>query len=150
MMDSLERRSSRPMSAMFTPSILIHPEFNSDNRNKHTPNELFPDPVLPTIPIFSLGSTSKLIPLRTSGKLGRYLILTLENVMEPNRGQSSDGRLPSTMASPSLSSVCKAVCIRWTEMKRVSVSVAKRTVYCRIPDSCDENASANPAYAAGT
>ena len=50
MMDNLERRSSRPMSAMSTPSILIHPEESSDSRNKQTPNELFPDPVLPTIP----------------------------------------------------------------------------------------------------
>jgi len=50
-MDSRERRSSKPMSAMFTPSILIKPEFNSASRNKQTPNELFPDPVLPTIPL---------------------------------------------------------------------------------------------------
>jgi len=34
-------------------------------------------------------------------------------------------------------------------MKRASVSEAKRTVYCKIPESCPEYAKASPAIDAG-
>jgi hypothetical protein len=50
MMDSFERRSSKPISEMFIPSISIKPEATSTNLNRATPSDDFPDPVLPTIP----------------------------------------------------------------------------------------------------
>jgi hypothetical protein len=42
----------------------------STNRKKLRANVDLPHPVDPTIPIFSLGATEKLIPCNTSGKSG--------------------------------------------------------------------------------
>ena len=50
MMDSFERRSSNPISEMLIPSILIRPDVKSTSLNSATPNDDFPEPVLPTIP----------------------------------------------------------------------------------------------------
>ena len=41
------------------------------------------------------------------------------------------------------------VCILWTDVNRDSVSQAKRTTYCMIPDSWQTYARAKPAEAAG-
>ena len=55
--------------------------------------------------MFSRGSISKVTPFSTSGKFGRYRIVTLENLMEPLSGQLLDGRRSFTIAGPSLSKV---------------------------------------------
>ena len=49
-MESFERRSSKPISEMLIPSISIIPDVKSTNRKSATPNDDFPEPVLPTIP----------------------------------------------------------------------------------------------------
>lgn len=50
MMESLERKSSKPMLAMLMPSISISPDESPTNLNRHMPNEDLPEPVRPTIP----------------------------------------------------------------------------------------------------
>jgi hypothetical protein len=47
--DNFDRSSSRGNSHMLIPSILIKPEVKSTNLNSATPNEDFPEPVLPII-----------------------------------------------------------------------------------------------------
>ena len=48
----------------------------------------FPDPVLPTTPIFSPPATLKLIPFKTRSRLGRYFTSTVLNMIVPSLGQS--------------------------------------------------------------
>lgn len=130
MIDSFDRRSSRPISVIFTPSILIKPDVKSTNLNNETPNDDLPDPVLPTIPrrhtinqmcdvsdcfyvikvpIFSCGSISNETSFKTSGRFGRYRIFTCENWIQPFRGQSAAGRRSLIIGSPSLSKVCAII-----------------------------------------
>jgi len=52
------------------PSIVIRPLVASTKRKKLSAKVDFPHPVEPTIPIFSLGETEKLIPCSTSGRSG--------------------------------------------------------------------------------
>jgi hypothetical protein len=48
-----ERRSCRPMSAIFMPSISMHPPAASRMRNSDSAIDDFPAPVRPTIPIYN-------------------------------------------------------------------------------------------------
>ena len=60
-----------------------------------------PEPVLPTMPIFSLGCIWHVIPFKTSGSSGRYLISTCWNFRSPLEGQESSGLLSSSWSSAS-------------------------------------------------
>ena len=63
-----------PISKIFTPSIMIVPSAGSTRRKRHTPMDDFPEPVLPTIPIFSFDFILQVIPFRTKGRFFRYRI----------------------------------------------------------------------------
>ena len=63
-------KSSKLISLISIPSIFMNPSFlPSIILNNERNNEDLPEPVLPTIPIFYPGSTSKLNPQSISGKL---------------------------------------------------------------------------------
>ena len=47
-----ERKSCNPISAMFTPSMMIAPSIASMIRNKESDREDFPAPVRPTMPTY--------------------------------------------------------------------------------------------------
>lgn len=51
-----------PRCAMLMPSILMQPSDPSMIRNKDSVNDVFPAPVLPTIPTFSVGFTLNVTP----------------------------------------------------------------------------------------
>ena len=51
----------------------------------------FPEPVLPTMPIFSDGSTSNETLLRANGKFGLYRNLTCLKLTDPCIGQYGGG-----------------------------------------------------------
>lgn len=50
MIESRDRRSSRPRTEISTPSIRTLPPASSTNLNNATPREDLPEPVLPTTP----------------------------------------------------------------------------------------------------
>lgn len=60
-----------------------------------------PDPVLPTMPTFSLGRMVQEIRLRTRGRFSWYLISTSLNTTSPSWGQSVGGARPLTRAGAS-------------------------------------------------
>lgn len=66
------RKSLRPMVEVLTESTLILPLAGSMIRNSARVKELFPAPVLPTIPIFSRGLMSRLISFKIKSSSGRY------------------------------------------------------------------------------
>lgn len=49
-------------------SITIVPEYKSTSRNNDDSSEDFPEPVRPTIPIFSAGRVSKETPFNDGGR----------------------------------------------------------------------------------
>ncbi len=61
----------RPTLAMFTLSMVICPSASSTSRSRAVTIELFPAPVRPTMPIFSLELTTRLRLLSTLGRPGR-------------------------------------------------------------------------------
>lgn len=63
----------------FPHSLSILPSEISTSLNKANIEELFPLPVLPTMPIFSPALTSRLRFFRTFGRPGRYAIVTLSD-----------------------------------------------------------------------
>jgi len=71
---SLILKSFNPIEQMFIPSIRISPLEGSTKRNKALISVLFPLPVLPTTPTLLPPLNVQVIPLRTNGALGRYLI----------------------------------------------------------------------------
>ena len=73
----------KPNSFIFCPSISIWPSLNSTILKRAYRIELFPAPVLPTIPTFIPGSTSKLKFFRDGSKSSLYLIVILEKVIFP-------------------------------------------------------------------
>mmetsp|Transcript_4582 Transcript_4582/g.6476 ORF Transcript_4582/g.6476 Transcript_4582/m.6476 type:complete len:201 (-) Transcript_4582:1407-2009(-) len=63
------RRKAFPLNVwMSVPSILIHPDSGSTNRNNDCISVLLPQPDLPTTPSFVPPGTAKETSLRTSGK----------------------------------------------------------------------------------
>ena len=64
---------SKPIFLISTLSIYIVPSKGSNILNKHKQIVLFPLPVLPTIPIFSLDLISKFKFFKTISVLGLYL-----------------------------------------------------------------------------
>mmetsp|Transcript_13169 Transcript_13169/g.18231 ORF Transcript_13169/g.18231 Transcript_13169/m.18231 type:complete len:351 (-) Transcript_13169:4033-5085(-) len=70
MIDNFSRRDQRPILVISTLSITILPPHSSTRRYRVTKREDFPAPVLPTMPTFSPGLTSKLSPRRTRGRPG--------------------------------------------------------------------------------
>lgn len=60
-----------------------------------------PDPDLPTIPIFSLGRTSKDTPFRARGRFSLYLSFTCLNMSVPSSGQSAGGWFFLSTSRPS-------------------------------------------------
>ena len=72
-MDS--RRSLSPRVDMSTPFSKIEPEEPSTMRKIDTRIELLPEPVRPTMPIFSPSAIVKDTSLRTSGSPSRYRML---------------------------------------------------------------------------
>lgn len=60
-----------------------------------------PDPVLPTMPTFSLGRMVQEILLRTRGRFSWYLISTSFITSSPSCGQSGGGARPLTLAGAS-------------------------------------------------
>ena len=89
MMASLDRRSSNPTVAMFTPSMWMDPPESSTSRNKADMMLDLPAPVRPTTPIRSPPCTFKSMPCRTSGRPARYRICTCSNTISPSKGQPS-------------------------------------------------------------
>jgi hypothetical protein len=67
-------KSFNPIEHMFRPSMRISPLEGSTKRNKALISVLFPLPVLPTTPTLLPSLNVQVIPLRTNGALGRYLI----------------------------------------------------------------------------
>ena len=59
---------------MSSPSIMIFPLVGSTKRNKALMSVVFPLPVLPTTPTLVPSLNVHVIPLRTTGAFGRYLI----------------------------------------------------------------------------
>lgn len=58
----------------------IDPECSSVSLKRAAKRELFPAPVLPTTPIFSVGLVSNVIPLSAEDKWFLRKILSLKNV----------------------------------------------------------------------
>lgn len=57
-------------------SITIVPEYKSTSRNNDVNKEDFPEPVRPTIPIFSAGRVSKETPFKDGGRCSlKYFFL---------------------------------------------------------------------------
>lgn len=71
---SLVLRSLRPIEQISKLSISILPPTGSTRRNSELMSVDFPLPVLPTTPILFPAGKVQVIPLRTSGVFGRYLI----------------------------------------------------------------------------
>ena len=63
--------------------------------------ELFPAPVLPTIPIFSRSEISRSKFLNTKGRRSLYLIEYFSNLMSPFDGQELGGIDPFSLVKPS-------------------------------------------------
>lgn len=63
-----------PISNILTPSIDISPSAGSTSRKRDTPIDDFPEPVLPTMPIFSLAFILQVMPFKTNGKFSLYRI----------------------------------------------------------------------------
>ena len=63
-----------PISNILIPSIEIVPFAGSTRRNKHTPMDDLPEPVLPTIPIFSSDFMLQVMPFKTKGRFSLYRI----------------------------------------------------------------------------
>ncbi len=130
MTDSLLLKSSRPMRAMSTPSMMIDPRLSSASLKSATPSEDFPEetthlchnlfppptqttsdrqtgvpePVLPTIPTVSSGSTLKDRFFRTRGRSSRYRISTFWKEIRPSSGQlEAEAEEPQICRGPSLS-----------------------------------------------
>lgn len=74
-------RRCNPTSFVSILSMITDPSFTSINLNKAYKIELFPAPVLPTIPIFIPVLTSKSKLFRAGGKSGLYFMNTLSNVI---------------------------------------------------------------------
>ena len=77
-----------PISFMFCPSISTEPSLISHRRKRICKIELFPAPVLPTIPTFMPGCIVKLKFSIDGGRFSRYLIVTSLNSIPPRIGQS--------------------------------------------------------------
>ena len=88
----LLRTSCRPNCLTLIPSIKITPS-GSTKRNKTETRDDLPAPVLPTIPIFSWGKTSKDTPRKTGGNDRLYHKKTFSKDIEPSVGQSLEGLL---------------------------------------------------------
>ena len=74
MMLSFVLKSFNPIEHMLIPSMRMSPLDGSTKRNKALISVLFPLPVLPTTPTLLPSLNVQVIPLRTNGALGRYLI----------------------------------------------------------------------------
>lgn len=66
-----------------------------------TPTGSLPDPVRPTMPIFSLGLMVKDTFFRTRGRFSWYLISAFSKVTSPSWGQSGGGALFLILAGAS-------------------------------------------------
>lgn len=82
-------------AAMCWPKIKSLPTF------LQRPEPSLPDPVRPTMPIFSLGLMVKDTFLRTRGRFSRYLISAFSKVISPSWGQSWGGALFLILAGAS-------------------------------------------------
>lgn len=76
---------------MLTPSMNTAPSKKETIRQRIWMILDFPDPVLPTIPIFSPGLVSKLTFFRAYGHDDLYFKLTLTNVITPCDGHAKGG-----------------------------------------------------------
>ena len=71
MIASAERRVCSGSRDVSMPSMAIDPALPSTRRKMAENRLLFPAPVVPHTPTFSMGRTSKLSPLSTSGSPSR-------------------------------------------------------------------------------
>lgn len=91
------------MRVIFNTQQITDPKLNSD-RFKHFHRGLcilLPDPVRPTMPIFSLGLMVKDTFFRTRGRFSWYLISAFSKVTSPSWGQSGEGALFLILAGAS-------------------------------------------------
>lgn len=86
----MHSRACKPIFVTSTPSMMIVPDAGSMMRNRASSSDDFPDPVRPTIPIFSRAFCPNVrrlwttihdvltifidMPLRTRSRSGRYLV----------------------------------------------------------------------------
>jgi len=120
-------RSSRPIDVMSMPSKMILPAVGSTKRNKDSARVDLPDPVRPTMPIFSDGLVSKDTPLRTGSNSGAYLSTRSSTTSVPlvADGQATGGRFDSMTAGGS-GGRSRYSWTRSTELRDCSSSVQNR------------------------
>jgi len=87
---NLVLRSFRPMEQISNLSISILPPAGSTRRNNELISVDFPLPVLPTTPILFPAAKVQVIPLRTSGAFGRYLICSWSTSQQVNFSNLND------------------------------------------------------------
>lgn len=84
-------RMSKSTLATLIPSIRISPFFSSTIWKMARNRDDFPDPVRPTIPIFSAARVSKDTSLRAYAWPGRYCKWTRRKVIQPCCGHEEAG-----------------------------------------------------------
>lgn len=90
------------MAEVSTPSMLMLPPAASIMRNKLNVRELFPAPVRPTMPTFSLGLISRLMSFNTKSSSFLYRVEKLRNETAPSAGQLEGGLLLGMISGASL------------------------------------------------
>lgn len=81
------RSCFKGIRSIWSPSIDMQPS-HATNRNKQDRRLDLPEPVLPTIPIFSPASIEQETRLRAKGHPGRYLSVRFSIAMAPADGHS--------------------------------------------------------------
>ena len=105
----------------------MFPVAGSTRRKRATSRELFPAPVLPTMPSFSPGSTWNCKPLRTSGRPSRYLNWNSLKTTRPCDGHADGGVFVLMRSGASLSMLSVYANSRSTAFMFVSRSAAIST-----------------------
>jgi len=101
-MERRDLRSCNPMVEVSSPSMLMLPPAGSMMRNKLNVRELFPAPVRPTMPTFSLGLISRLMSFNTRSSPSLYRVEKLRNTTAPSAGQLDGGLLLARISGASL------------------------------------------------
>lgn len=96
---------------------------NQSNSGIPGPAPTIPDPVLPTMPTFSLGRMEQETLLRTRGRFSWYFISTSLNTSSPCLGHSGGGDRPLTRAGASWVRLCR------TSRTRTLLMVRQPTIF---------------------